>query len=128
MSIVLFDGKCFLCNGIVRFIIHRDPQAIFSFAPLESEAGKRLLDAYKVPKRKNSLILIEENRFWSESTAALKICKHLKGGWKFLYFFILIPKPLRDLVYRAIANNRYRLFKKKACPIPSKEMRKRSIK
>ena len=45
-TVVLFDGVCNLCNRSVRFIIKRDPEGVFRFAPLQSDAGVRLLEQF----------------------------------------------------------------------------------
>lgn len=42
-SIVLIDGVCHLCQGLIRFIIPRDPKAKFLFAPLQSEIAAKLM-------------------------------------------------------------------------------------
>src|SRR5690625_2056922 len=126
-KIILFDGDCLFCNRSVQFIIKRDPQAIFKFTPLKSEVGQCLLKKYHVPKTVNSLILIENNHYFSKSTAALKISKHLTYLWKFFYVFIFIPKPFRDIMYSFVANTRYKWFKKEACTIPSPEIKKRFL-
>lgn len=127
-KIILFDGECHFCNKSVQFIIKRDPKAVFKFASLESEIGRQLIKKYRVPKNVNSLILLDNNRYYSKSTAALKISKNLQGFWKYLYVFILIPKQVRDIVYQFVSKNRYKLFNKEtACPIPTPEMKKRFL-
>ncbi len=127
-AIVLFDGDCHFCNKSVQFIIKRDPTAIFSFASLDGRIGERLRKEYELPSSSDSFILIENGRLYDESTAGLRVAKRLKGLWKILYIGIVIPKPIRDAVYRVIANNRTKLFGKKgACPIPTPEMRKRML-
>jgi len=119
-NIILFDGDCSFCNRNVRFIIKRDPKAIFKFASLQSDIGQTLLENYGVSKTENSLILLQNNRFYSKSTAALKICKELHLFWKWFYIFILIPRPIRDYVYSIISRNRYKWFKSaQKCTIPS---------
>src|SRR5699024_10195442 len=127
-SIILFDGDCHFCNKSVQFIIKRDPKAIFSFASLQGPTGERLKKEYELPSSSDSFILIENGQMYEESTAALRVAKQLKGMWKLSYVGIIVPKPMRDVVYRLIANNRRKLFGKKGtCPIPTQEMRKRLL-
>lgn len=127
-SIVLFDGECHFCNKSVQFIIKRDKDAIFSFASLQGPVGRELGKKYDFPPSSDSFILIEDGRMYEESTAALRVAKQLNGFWKLLYGFIIIPKPLRNLVYRFVANNRMKWFgNSDACPIPTPEMRKRML-
>jgi len=69
-----------------------------------------------------TIILIENRKYYTKTTAALRISKHLKGFWKFAYIFIIIPPFIRDIVYNIIAKYRYKLFGKKGtCRIPSQE-------
>jgi predicted DCC family thiol-disulfide oxidoreductase YuxK len=65
---------------------------------------------------------------YDKSTAVLKISKYLNNGFKLLYFFILIPKFIRDWVYNLIAKNRYKGFgKKENCMIPTLEVQHRFL-
>ena len=48
-NILLFDGVCNLCNGVVQFIIKRDKKAKFKFTALQSDAGQQLLKQYNLP-------------------------------------------------------------------------------
>ncbi len=133
--IILFDGVCNLCNASVQFIIERDPTAIFQFASLQSEAGQAILAKNALNAALNndasaedSVILVENGHIYDRSTAALRIARRLSGGIKFLYVFILIPRPIRDFVYKIIAKNRYRWFgKQDACWMPTKELKARFL-
>lgn len=128
-NIILFDGVCNLCVSSVQFIIKRDPVGIFYFASLQSDVGVRLSENFgALIEKTDSIILIKGDKCYIESDAALKIASKLKGGWKLLYIFIIIPKPLRDAVYRYVARNRYKWFgKKDACMIPTPDLEKRFI-
>jgi predicted DCC family thiol-disulfide oxidoreductase YuxK len=127
--IVLFDGVCNLCNGSVQFILKRDPQALFRFASLQSAAGRSLMVEHGLdPEALSSVILIENGRAWQESSAALRVARYLPGGWKLLRVFAVIPRPLRDAVYRLIARNRYRWFgKQETCWLPTPELKGRFL-
>ncbi len=128
-GIVLFDGVCNFCNGSVNFIIERDTENYFKFAPLQSESGIKLLEKYNIDKAEtDSVILIENETAYTYSTAALKIAKHLDGVWSWFYGFIVVPKFLRDFAYKTFAKNRYRLFgKTEACMMPTPEIRERFL-
>lgn len=126
--IVLFDGECNFCDASVQFILKRDAKAVFQFASLQSEIGQELLTALAVPKDLTSLVLIEGERAYTKSTAALKISKQLDGFWKVCYGAILIPRPLRDMVYDFIADNRYKWFgRKQTCMLPTAQQRGRFL-
>jgi predicted DCC family thiol-disulfide oxidoreductase YuxK len=125
--IVLFDGVCSLCNASVQFIIARDPHAVFRFASLQSETGTALREKFGVPEV-DSLVLLEDGRYYTKSSAALRICRRLKGAWKLFYIFWFVPKPLRDYVYDFVAKHRYEWFgKRDHCLMPTPDIRARFI-
>lgn len=128
--IILFDGVCHLCQSSVKFIIRRDPEAVFRLGSLQSEAGKNLLDNYgmEIVGDPDSVILIHRGKVWQRSTAALKIARRLSGGWPLLYVFILVPRFLRDFIYDWIAANRYRWFgRDDSCMLPDPGMKERFL-
>lgn len=126
--IILFDGECNFCDKSVQFIIKRDKKAIYKFASLQSKIGQGILKEFCVPLNVNSLILIEGNRYYFKSSAALRICKNLNGGWKLFSLLLMMPTPIRDFFYTIIARNRYKWFgKKESCMLPSPEIRRRFL-
>ncbi|MEK4030477.1 thiol-disulfide oxidoreductase DCC family protein [Pseudobacillus sp. FSL P4-0506] len=126
--IILFDGECNFCDSSVQFIIKNDPKGIFHFASLQSDTGQSLLKKHRVPSDIDSMILIEGDKVYYKSAAALRICKHLKGAWKLLYALIIVPRPIRNIAYDFIAKNRYKWFgKKESCMLPSPSVRARFI-
>lgn len=128
-AIVLFDGVCNLCNGAVRFIVRRDPRGRFRFAPLNSPAAReRLAAASGDAPLPDSVVLIEEGRVYTRSAAALRIARGLRWPWPLAYALIVVPRPLRDLAYDAIARRRYRWFgKAEQCMLPTPELQNRFL-
>ena len=122
-AVVLFDGVCHLCDGAVRFILRWENSKLLRFAPLQSEAGKALLMKYGYPENYlDGMIFIENKRAHDRSSACLRIAGKLKLPWRVFFVFLLVPKPLRDLVYRIVAVARYRWFgKKEVCALPQGE-------
>ncbi|MDC3416110.1 thiol-disulfide oxidoreductase DCC family protein [Aquibacillus salsiterrae] len=126
--IVLFDGECHFCDKSVQFIITRDPTGYFKFASLQSNIGRQLLNQYNVPQDIDSLVLLDNNTYYLKSTAALRICSKLTGGWKFASVCFIIPKRIRDICYDSFAKNRYQWFgKKHECMLPTKKQRGRFL-
>lgn len=126
--IVLFDGICEFCNWSVQFIIQRDPNALFSFASLQSEVGQALLTEHGLPLNTDSIVLLENEQHYVESTAILKITRHLHRLYPLLYAAIIIPQPVRNRMYRFIANHRYAWFgKTNKCTLPSKDVQSRFL-
>jgi predicted DCC family thiol-disulfide oxidoreductase YuxK len=126
--VILFDGVCNFCDASVQFILERDPNETFHFASLQSEAGQKLLKKYNVPEDMDSMILIENDKVYYKSAAALRISRHLKGAWKLLYALIIVPAPIRNVVYDLIARNRFKWFgQKESCMLPPPNVRKRFL-
>lgn len=119
--VVLFDGYCNLCNFWANFLLAADSRHRLKFATQQSAIGIQLLRRYGYePGESGSVALINQGNLYTNSTAVLKILLLLGGVWKLLYILVLIPRPLRDLVYNFIASNRYRwLGKRDHCRIPS---------
>ncbi|MRN51786.1 thiol-disulfide oxidoreductase DCC family protein [Paenibacillus monticola] len=128
-SIVLIDGVCHLCQGLVRFIIPRDPKGQFMFAPLQSEISQRLLDAGGLKSGQlSTVVLLEKGVYYTESAAVLRIARRLRFPYPAAYVFILVPRPLRNALYRLVARNRYRWFgRDEQCLLPTPENRRRFL-
>lgn len=118
--VILFDGVCNLCHGAVRFFIKRDPERHLRFSSLQSESGRRILEKLGLPNDYlSSVVFVEGENFYLDSTALLKACRHLGFPWSAANVFLLVPRPIRDLIYKWIARNRYYWFgKKEVCPLP----------
>jgi predicted DCC family thiol-disulfide oxidoreductase YuxK len=127
--LILFDGVCNFCNAGVNFIIRQDKQKNFLFAPLQSEAGQKILHEYKLPvKDFESFVLIDDGKVYKKSAASLKVMSKLPWYWKGLQIFWIVPAFIRNAVYDFIAKNRYKWFgKKDTCMIPTPEVRSRFL-
>lgn len=127
-NIILFDGLCNFCDQSVQYIIKRDRIGLYKFASLQSDIGQELLDQYHIPNDTDSFILLRKDNWYSKSTAALHVCRHLNGPMKMLYPLLLIPRPIRDFFYNILAANRYKWFgKKDRCALPSPDVRSRFL-
>ncbi|RNC82392.1 MAG: DUF393 domain-containing protein [Phycisphaera sp.] len=128
--VVLFDGVCNLCNGTVNWIIDRDPQSRCRFLALQSEAGRTLAaKAGFDPDILGTLIMIRDGRVYERSSAVLEVGRHLETPLAGLCSVLrCIPSFLRDLVYRLIAANRYRLFGyRESCRVPTPDLQARFL-
>lgn len=128
-GIILFDGICNFCNGVVNFLIKKDKNDRLRFSALQSKTGKAILQEFQLPTTANqSVIFIEKGKVWRKSDAFCHIMKNLPGAWKLFYGFIFIPKFLRDAVYEFISHNRYKWFgTRTTCRVPSPDERKKFL-
>jgi predicted DCC family thiol-disulfide oxidoreductase YuxK len=129
--VVLFDDVCVFCHRGVNFIIERDPRATFRFAPLQSDAARRIFAQVgrTIPAGDpESIVVFDGGRLLERSAAMLRIVRDLRGAWPLLGIFRVVPRPLRDLVYTWFAARRYQWFgRTDACLVPSPEIRSRFL-
>jgi predicted DCC family thiol-disulfide oxidoreductase YuxK len=95
---------------MTRLVSRRDPQGRFRMEPLQSEAGRALLARHGVPETIDSLVLIEGDRAYTHSHAALRVTRRLGGPWRLTGALLLLPRTFRDALYRWVARNRHRWF------------------
>lgn len=129
-KIILFDGVCNLCNRSVIFILKQERRPVFRFASIQSEAGQELLKRHGLPADyAQAVLLIDSGNIFFGSTAALKIGQTLKLPWSLLAVAgLIVPKLIRDWVYRQIAKHRYQWFgKREACLVPTQHLKARFL-
>jgi predicted DCC family thiol-disulfide oxidoreductase YuxK len=126
--IVLFDGVCNYCNAMVNFAIRNDKKAVLKFAPLQSTVGICLREQYKISADIDSVIVIENEKAYTYSDAAIRIARHLRWPARAFYALIIIPQFIRQPLYKWIAKNRYKWFgKKEECMIPTPDVKARFL-
>lgn len=120
---------CNLCNSSVNFVIKKDKNDVFRFAALQSEIGSQYINKFNIdPSQTDSIILIDVDKHYIKSSAALTIAKSLKGVYPLLYAFIIVPAFIRNWVYDYIAKNRYKWYgKKESCMIPTPELKSKFL-
>ncbi|MFO0321102.1 MAG: thiol-disulfide oxidoreductase DCC family protein [Bacteroidota bacterium] len=126
-TIILFDGVCNLCNDSVKFVLKHEKKSELYFSSLQSETAKNILKHFNYNKTE-SVVLIENNKLYVQSSAALRITRYLKGGFPFLFFLIIVPPFIRHSIYNYIAKNRYKWFgKRETCMMPDEKIKHRFI-
>lgn len=128
-NLVLFDGVCNFCNSTISFIIRHDKKNRFVFAPLQSPTGIELRKKFGLNENDlQSVLLYENGKIYSKTTAALRIARRLNGGWPLFYGFIIVPPFIRNVVYNIIARYRYKWWgKRESCMFPTPEIRKKFV-
>ncbi|QIL38619.1 DUF393 domain-containing protein [Pedobacter sp. HDW13] len=129
-DIILFDGVCNFCNSYINYVIAYDHRNKFHFAPLQSNTSATLSEIHKTDFEKlNSIIVVRENGFLTQSKAVLYILKNLNAWWSPLVnVAYLIPDISRNWLYEALAKKRYTLFgRTESCMLPTEEVRSRFL-
>lgn len=104
-SLLLFDGACPMCARAAAWTSERSRTGGLVVAPLQDYVDEPFLQRLG-PDAMRSIVLREKGACFRESTAALRVCLHLRGGWPLLAVFLAVPRPLRDMAYRWVARRR----------------------
>ena len=125
-KIVFFDGVCNFCNASVDLLFRKNKKKNLRYAALQSDFAKKLLAENSIDtKETDSIIYYAGGKFYFRSSAVLQLSKELSGIYRLLPVFYIVPRFIRDGIYKWIAKNRYKWFgKKETCRIPTKEEQK----
>ncbi|HEY0053248.1 MAG TPA: DCC1-like thiol-disulfide oxidoreductase family protein [Caulobacteraceae bacterium] len=125
----MFDGACVLCVGSARRLMAADRSGRFDLAASQGVAGRAALVAAGLnPDDPESFVLIEGGRAFVRSDAVIAVLSGLGGAWRAAGAVRLIPRPLRDAAYLAVARNRFRLFgRRPSCWVPDAEQARRVL-
>jgi predicted DCC family thiol-disulfide oxidoreductase YuxK len=122
-NLILYDGKCNLCNYTLQFILKRDKLKIFNYLPLQSSQAEEFLKTIRFNQPGiDSVIFIEKGRAYIKSEAFFRIAKKLGGLYKLIAVFRIFPNKFSDWIYDVIAKNRYNWFgENEVCMIDSRQ-------
>ena len=130
-ALILFDGECGLCSGVVRFVAARDTVGRFRFAALQGEVGRRecaRLGVAMTAGPPDSIVVTTDCHAWLRSDAVLEIARRLPWPWRAALCLRAVPESLRDGAYRWVARHRVRWFgKADRCAAPTPQLRARLL-
>lgn len=128
--LILYDGVCGLCNGLVQFVLPRDRKDRFRFAPLQGDLARTTLRKFgKDPAALDTVYVIENfegtrSRALDRDRAAIFVLERLGFPWVLAWTFNVVPGFLRRPVYNFVARRRYQWFGKyDTCPLPRPDTR-----
>ena len=129
---MFFDGHCVACNRVVDFILTRDSSESFTFAALQTESAEATLPTFSYPLKSvqdvNSVVYLRDGEVKTKSEAVLSILVDLGGIYRAAVVFYVIPQPVRNRLYDALAQRRYRWFgKNKTCRVITPEEQTRFL-
>ncbi len=126
--IIFYDGVCGMCNTFVDLILKVDKQGVFRFAALQGETARKKLPPLSEDPKEWSMLYLDERGMHDQSDASLQVYRRLGGFWTVLGWLRLVPRFLRNPIYRVIARNRYRIFgKRETCRVPTPDERDRFL-
>lgn len=128
-KIIFFDGVCNLCSGSVQFLLKRNPKEDLYFSPIGSQTFAKIkLSCAETAVLPDSILFYDGITLRVESDAVLHLSQYLKFPYSCLFYLSIVPKIIRDRVYRFIAKNRYQWFgKTEFCMVPSPNLKKRFL-
>lgn len=118
-SVIVFDGECNLCNGVVGWLLKFAPEDIFQFVPFQSPQGQNLLQQHGFSTNQlETVILFDEHGKHTHSDGFLKIISKIPK-WRLVSALLaFIPRIIRDTIYNLASKNRVKWFgKSQACTI-----------
>jgi len=120
LKIILFDGVCNFCNATINFILERDKEGLFRFAPQQSEKGREILEQQgRAESDLNALVFIDENELLEGMDAVIGISRYMKGYSAISRLLRFLPRKVTHAAYALVARNRYSWFgKREVCRMP----------
>ena len=131
--LIMYDAKCGFCDRWVQLVLRNEGGKPIYFLPRQSALAQKLRKANGIPADADSIVFLDRDsegkvQAFLYSTATLRISRYLSGIWKILLIGNIVPKPIRDWMYKIFARNRYRMFgHSDQCIIPSPEFRSRFL-
>ncbi len=127
--IVFMDGDCALCSGAARMIARLDRRGAFRICPVQSGLGEAVLRHYGLdPKNPDSWLYLVDGNAYASLDAVIQAGIRLGGAAQLVRGLAILPKPVRDWLYRRIARNRYAIFgRAQMCAIPDPALRLRLL-
>ena len=126
-KILFFDGICVMCSSLVSFVLKHDQHGRIKFATLQGKAAQQKIPKYTERPLK-TVVFLDGEKIYTESDAILQVLIALGGLFRIMVLLKLVPKFIRDPVYRFVAQHRYRWFgQTEHCALLTKEQRAQII-
>jgi len=132
--LLLYDGVCGLCNGLVRAVLAGDRRREFHFAALQSPVARVVLDRFgSDPDDLDTIHVVVDyrgapSRHLTKGRAALFVMTALGWPWRAAGLFTVVPDCVLNTGYDLVARHRYRVFGQyERCRVPRPEHRARFI-
>lgn len=112
--VVYYDGTCNLCNAAISWIRKSPKSYTIQCEALSEKDFFRLYSEFRDDQPMVDSVVVKSNgNYYIESDAIVVIASKLGGFYRLFSVARVIPKSLRDKMYRYIARNRYRWFGRK---------------
>lgn len=110
-DIIIFDGECNLCNGVVGWLLKFAPEDLFSFVPFQSPRGQKLLKENGFATQQlDTVILIDYSGVHTHSDGFLRVISKIPKWKRVAALLAFIPRLFRDFVYKTASKHRVKWF------------------
>jgi predicted DCC family thiol-disulfide oxidoreductase YuxK len=119
--LIVFDGECVMCSANARFVLARDRRRRFLLTTAQSPLGAALYRHFGLSAgEEGTILVVADGRVLTESEAVIAIPAGLGWPWRIAAASRIVPRPLRDRLYRWVARNRFRWFgRRETCWVPA---------
>ena len=115
-QVLLFDGECGVCNGLVKFALDMDRRSTLLFSTLDGAFATRVFAEHAELRSVDSMLWVEQDRpgdahvVLMKSDAMIALFTYL-GGWRrwAAAAYSLVPRVMRDGAYDLFARIRHRV-------------------
>eukprot|EP00746_Dinoflagellata_sp_MGD_P142655 gnl/MRDRNA2_/MRDRNA2_75591_c0_seq1.p1 gnl/MRDRNA2_/MRDRNA2_75591_c0~~gnl/MRDRNA2_/MRDRNA2_75591_c0_seq1.p1 ORF type:complete len:155 (+),score=28.47 gnl/MRDRNA2_/MRDRNA2_75591_c0_seq1:224-688(+) len=113
-------------NGFINFVAdHNEARDVYFGA---QQKHMELLEELGAPTDLSTLVVVQNDKVYTHSDAALRVAALLDTPFNGLAAFSLLPQWIRDDAYRFIAKHRYAIFgKTEDCRKPSPDFEERFL-
>ena len=127
-SVIFIDGKCLVCNNLVKFLNFFDFRNRLNFSNLQGDYAREHLNSEFINSLDTVVYLSSDQRVHVKSSAILRVLSDIFPLFIILKIFLIIPHQFRDIFYDILARNRYKLGAElEICPIPPKNIREKFL-
>lgn len=128
-NLIVFDGECVFCSAFFRFMLRHDVRETFAYATAQSPLGQGLYGALGLPADDfETNLVVVDGVIYQRLDAFAAAMAQLGIPWRALALCRLLPRVIKDALYKPIARNRYRIFGRyDACMVPDAALRTRFL-
>jgi predicted DCC family thiol-disulfide oxidoreductase YuxK len=115
--VLLYDGTCGLCNGVVRMLLRLDKAGRLRFAPLQGAPAQEYLRSEGLPTEDfDSLVFVPD---WERRAPGERLLRTdgaaaafaaAGGAGRIIAWLRFVPSFLRDAGYRLVSRTRFAVF------------------
>lgn len=109
-----------MCSRLIQFVVFINKDKDLYITDFNSQWTKENVD---LDPEVDSLIFVDGSQSYLYSDAVINLAMSLNPLFKIAIVSRLVPKTIRNGIYKWIARNRHRFFKNNECKMPNNKFR-----